>query len=72
MPKAKADTLCYHVARRQHDLIRHETYGYPLAGFNCFSFFTVRDFIDLSPEVSNAAGNGMTNTIAYQHSFYEF
>ena len=30
----------------------------------CFSFFTVRDFIDLSPEVSNAPGNGMTNTIA--------
>ena len=56
--------LYYHVAGRQHDLIRHETNGYPLTVSNSFSFLTIRDSIDLSPEISNVRGNGVTNTIA--------
>ena len=49
---------------RQHVLIRHETNGYSITGSNSFSLFTVRDSIDLSPEISNVRSNGVTNTIA--------
>lgn len=56
--------LCYHVARRQHDLIRYETHGYPLTGTNSFSLLTVWDSIDFSPEISKVRGNVVINTIA--------
>ena len=56
--------LYYHVAWRQHDLFRHETNGYPLTGLHSFSFFTIRDFVDLSPETLNARDNSVTNMIA--------
>ena len=43
--------LYYHVARRQHDLIRHETNGYHANTFlNSLSLFSVGDSINFSPK----------------------
>ena len=38
--------------------------AWPITGPNSFSFFTVRDYIDLSPKISNVRGNDVTDLMA--------